>query len=64
MCIVMQCEDMYDDMYAMTDDYMSNKFSIKEMCQRAKLCRAPPHKDKPFTGPAGQKKKRKSRQKR
>jgi len=33
------CEDMYDDMYAMTDDYMSNRFSVKKVCQRAKMCK-------------------------
>ena len=33
------CEDMYDDMYAMTDDYMSNRFSIPQMCVRAKICK-------------------------
>jgi hypothetical protein len=32
------CEDMYDDMYALTDDYMSNKFPVKKICKRAKLC--------------------------
>ena len=32
------CEDMYDDMYAMTDDYMAGKYTVDEMCQRAKLC--------------------------
>jgi len=32
------CEDMYDDMYAMTDDYMSNKYDVKAMCKRAKMC--------------------------
>jgi len=33
------CEDMYDDMYAMTDDYMSNKFLVEAMCQRARMCK-------------------------
>lgn len=33
------CEDMYDDMYAMTDDYMSNKYTVDQMCIRAKMCR-------------------------
>jgi len=33
------CEDMYDDMYALTDDYMSNKFSVSTMCQRGKFCK-------------------------
>lgn len=32
------CEDMYDDMYAMTDDYMSNQYDVKAMCKRAKMC--------------------------
>lgn len=25
--VCVQCEDMYDDMYALTDDYMANKVS-------------------------------------
>jgi hypothetical protein len=29
---------MYDDMYALTDDYMSNKWSVSTMCQRGKFC--------------------------
>jgi len=33
------CEDMYDDMYAMTDDYMSSDFTVDKMCQRANLCK-------------------------
>jgi len=32
------CEDMYDDMYALTDDYMSNQYDVKKMCKRAKMC--------------------------
>jgi len=32
------CEDMYDDMYAMTDDYMSGQYTVAQMCQRAKMC--------------------------
>jgi hypothetical protein len=32
------CEDMYDDMYAMTDDYMSQDWTVDQMCQRAKMC--------------------------
>ena len=35
------CEDMYDDMYALTDDYMSNDWTTDQMCQRAKLCKDP-----------------------
>ena len=30
------CEDMYDDMYAMTDDYMTNSDTI--VCEKAGLC--------------------------
>jgi len=33
------CEDMYDDMYAMTDDYMSSDFTVDQMCQRANMCK-------------------------
>lgn len=32
------CEDMYDDMYAMTDDYMSSDYTVDKMCQRANMC--------------------------
>jgi len=32
------CEDMYDDMYAMTDDYMAGKYPVVAMCMRAKIC--------------------------
>jgi len=35
------CEDMYDDMYAMTDDYMSQKLTVDDMCMRAKMCDDP-----------------------
>ena len=35
----MQCEDMYDDMYAMTDDYMANDYTVDQMCQRANMCK-------------------------
>jgi len=35
------CEDMYDDMYALADDYMSGAYSVDTMCQRAKLCVSP-----------------------
>jgi len=35
------CEDMYDDIYAMTDDYMSGQYTVDQMCQRAKLCISP-----------------------
>lgn len=35
------CEDMYDDMYAMTDDYMSGQYTTSQMCQRAKMCVEP-----------------------
>ena len=34
------CEDMYDDMYALTDDYMSNMYNINQMCMRGKYCAA------------------------
>ena len=30
------CEDMYDDMYAMTDEYMTNSNTI--VCEKAGLC--------------------------
>jgi len=33
------CEDMYDDMYAMTDDYMTNTFPVDAICKRAKMCK-------------------------
>jgi hypothetical protein len=33
------CEDMYDDMYALTDDYMANDYSVSQMCQRANMCK-------------------------
>jgi len=33
------CEDMYDDMYAMTDDYMSSDFTVDKMCQRSNMCK-------------------------
>jgi len=33
------CEDMYDDMYAMTDDYMSNEYTVSTMCKRANMCK-------------------------
>jgi len=33
------CEDMYDDMYAMTDDYMSADYTVDKMCQRANMCK-------------------------
>jgi hypothetical protein len=33
------CEDMYDDMYALTDDYMANDYSVDQMCQRANMCK-------------------------
>jgi len=33
------CEDMYDDMYAMTDDYMSSDYTVDKMCQRANMCK-------------------------
>jgi len=33
------CEDMYDDMYALTDDYMSSDFTVDKMCQRANMCK-------------------------
>ena len=32
------CEDIYDDLYAMTDDYTTNTFTVDQICQRAKLC--------------------------
>jgi hypothetical protein len=32
------CEDMYDDMYAMTDDYMSD---ASKVCGQAKFCNYP-----------------------
>jgi len=35
------CEDMYDDIYAMTDDYMSGQYTVDQICQRAKLCLVP-----------------------
>lgn len=34
------CEDMYDDVYAMTDDYMSSKYNVDQLCVRAALCKA------------------------
>ena len=34
------CEDMYDDMYALTDDYMSNAYKVDKMCKRGKYCKA------------------------
>jgi len=33
------CEDMYDDMYALTDDYMSNDYTVDTMCKRANMCK-------------------------
>jgi len=33
------CEDMYDDMYAITDDYMSNEYTVGTMCRRANMCK-------------------------
>lgn len=39
MCVCSQCEDMYDDMYALTDDYMANKYNVNAMCQRGKYCK-------------------------
>jgi len=33
------CEDMYDDMYAMTDDYMTNEYTVDTMCKRANMCK-------------------------
>jgi len=33
------CEDMYDDMYAMSDDYMSSDYTVDKMCQRANMCK-------------------------
>jgi hypothetical protein len=33
------CNDMYADIAAFTDDYMSNKFVVGTMCKRAGLCR-------------------------
>jgi len=33
------CEDMYDDMYALTDDYMSSDYTVDKMCQRANMCK-------------------------
>jgi len=33
------CEDMYDDMYAMTDDYMANEYTVSTMCKRANMCK-------------------------
>jgi len=33
------CEDMYDDMYSMTDDYMSSDYTVDKMCQRANMCK-------------------------
>jgi len=38
------CEDMYDDLWAMTDDYMSSEYSTDKMCVRAKVCRPIPFK--------------------
>ena len=34
------CEDMYDDIYAMTDDYMTNTFDAPAICARAGACPA------------------------
>lgn len=34
------CEDMYDDMYALTDDYMASKYKVVDMCKRGKYCTA------------------------
>lgn len=33
------CEDMYDDLYAMSDDYMSSDYTVDKMCQRANMCK-------------------------
>jgi len=33
------CEDMYDDMYALTDDYMSSDYTVDKMCQRSNMCK-------------------------
>jgi len=33
------CEDMYDDMYAITDDYMTNEYTVDTMCKRANMCK-------------------------
>jgi hypothetical protein len=38
------CEDMYDDLWAMTDDYMSSEYTVDKMCVRAKICRPIPFK--------------------
>jgi hypothetical protein len=32
------CEDMYDDLYAMTEDYMSSNFDELVLCQKAGFC--------------------------
>ena len=32
------CEDMMDDEYSMVDDYVSNKYSVNQICQRARIC--------------------------
>lgn len=37
------CEDMYDDMYAMTDDYMSQDYTVDAMCKRANMCKTKPN---------------------
>ena len=34
------CEDMYDDIYAMTDDYMTGTFDAPAICARAGACPA------------------------
>jgi len=36
------CEDMYDDMWAMVDDYMSSEYTVDKMCVRAHMCKAIP----------------------
>lgn len=32
------CEDLYDDFYALTDDYMSNSWDPTKLCQMASQC--------------------------
>ena len=39
--VSLQCADMYDDIYAMADDYMSNKYSVDQICLMAKMCPSP-----------------------
>lgn len=40
-CRVLQCESMFDDIYAMIDDYLSNEYTVDQMCIRAQMCTPP-----------------------